>query len=64
MKTRTIALTLATLFAAVLVAFAAGDLQMGTWKLNEAKSKIPSSARTSAGLVSRASQSRWRCSSC
>ena len=41
MKTRTIALTLATLFAAVLVAFAAGDAQMGTWKLNEAKSKIP-----------------------
>jgi hypothetical protein len=39
MKTRTIALTLATLFAAVMVCFAA-DVQMGTWKLNEAKSKL------------------------
>ena len=33
-------LTLATLFAAVLVCFAAEDANMGTWKLNEAKSKI------------------------
>jgi hypothetical protein len=40
MKTKTIALTLATLFAAVLVCFAAADVNMGTWKLNEAKSKI------------------------
>jgi hypothetical protein len=41
MKTKTIALTLATLFAAVLVCFAAGDVNLGTWQLNEAKSKIP-----------------------
>ena len=40
MKTKTIALTLTMLFAAVLVCFAAGDVNMGTWKLNEAKSKI------------------------
>ena len=40
MKTRTIVLTLATLFAAVMVCFAAEDVNMGTWKLNEAKSKI------------------------
>ena len=40
MKKRTILLTLATLFAAVLVCFAAEDANMGTWKLNEAKSKI------------------------
>jgi hypothetical protein len=40
MKTRTIALTLATLFVAVTVCFAAGDVNLGTWKLNEAKSKI------------------------
>jgi hypothetical protein len=39
MKTRTILLTLAALFAAVAVCFAA-DVNMGTWKLNEAKSKI------------------------
>jgi hypothetical protein len=41
MKTKAIALTLATLFAAVLVCFAAGDVNLGTWQLNEAKSKIP-----------------------
>lgn len=40
MKTKTIVLTLVTLFAAVAVCFAAGDVNMGTWKLNEAKSKI------------------------
>jgi hypothetical protein len=39
MKTRTISLTLAALFAAVMVCFAA-DVQMGTWKLNETKSKL------------------------
>jgi hypothetical protein len=40
MKTRTMLLTLATLFVATAVCFAASDAQMGTWKLNEAKSKI------------------------
>jgi hypothetical protein len=40
MKTRTIALTLATMFVAVTVCFAAGDVNLGTWTLNEAKSKI------------------------
>jgi hypothetical protein len=39
MKTRTILLTLATLLGAVAVCFAA-DANMGTWKLNEAKSKL------------------------
>jgi hypothetical protein len=34
MKTRTILLTLATLFAAFAVCFAAEDVNMGTWKLN------------------------------
>jgi hypothetical protein len=46
MKTRMILLTVATMFAAVMVCFAAGDVNMGTWKLNEAKSKIsPGSAK-------------------
>jgi hypothetical protein len=40
MKKRTILLTLAMMFAAVAVSFAAGDAFSGTWKLNEAKSKI------------------------
>ena len=39
MKTRTILLTLASCFVAGAVCFAS-DLQMGTWKLNEAKSKL------------------------
>ena len=39
MKVRTIVLTLALCFVGVAVCFAA-DPQMGTWKLNEAKSKI------------------------
>ena len=33
-------MTLVVLFAAVTVCFAAEDVNMGTWKLNEAKSKI------------------------
>jgi len=41
MRTRKIVLTLATLFAAVTICFATQDAFMGTWKLNEAKSKIP-----------------------
>jgi hypothetical protein len=39
MKTRTIALSMALCFAAVAVGFAS-DMNMGTWKLNEAKSKF------------------------
>ncbi len=43
MKRRTIALTLALCFVAVGVVFAANP-NMGTWKLNEAKSRIPAMA--------------------
>ena len=39
MRIRTIGLTLALCFFAVAACFAADDPQMGTWKLNEAKSK-------------------------
>jgi len=39
MKTKTIGLTLALCFFAGAACFAADDPQMGTWKLNEAKSK-------------------------
>ncbi len=39
MKIKTILLTLAALFTAVMVCFAA-DVNMGTWNLNDAKSKI------------------------
>jgi len=40
MKTRTILLAVAAVFVAVAVCAAADDMNMGTWKLNEAKSKI------------------------
>lgn len=40
MKTKTLAITLALCFTAGTVCFAADSPQMGTWKLNEAKSKL------------------------
>jgi FlaG/FlaF family flagellin (archaellin) len=40
MKARTMVLSLVVLLAAATVCFAAADAQMGTWKLNEAKSKL------------------------
>jgi len=40
MKTKTCAITLAFLLVAAAVCFASTDAQMGTWKLNEAKSKL------------------------
>jgi hypothetical protein len=43
MKTKTIVLTLAMCFVAAAMAFASNP-NMGTWKLNEAKSKIPAGA--------------------
>jgi len=44
MKTRKMLLTVAAVFATALVCFAAADANMGTWKLNEAKSKFPAGA--------------------
>ena len=51
MKTRTTLLTLVALCAAVVVCFAA-DVNTGTWKLNEAKSKIsPGAAKNTSVAV-------------
>ena len=44
MKKRTILLTVATLLVGAAVCFAADNPFMGTWKLNEAKSKIAAGA--------------------
>ncbi len=49
MKTKTIVSTLALCFLAVTVAFASP--QMGTWKLNEAKSKIPAGVGKNTTVV-------------
>ena len=48
MKAKTMLVTLALCFVGVMC-FAADDPQIGTWKLNEAKSKIVSSVIGSAG---------------
>lgn len=50
MKTRTVVLTLAALFSVVSVCFAA-DANMGTWKLNEAKSKMSADAQKNSTVV-------------
>jgi hypothetical protein len=44
MKTKTIALTISLVFVSVALGFQ-GDSRMGTWKLNEAKSKFAGKAR-------------------
>ena len=50
MKTRTIALTMALCFLAA-AACLASDVNMGTWKLNEAKSKFPPGATKNQKVV-------------
>lgn len=50
MKARTITLTLALCFVAVALGFAS-DLNMGTWKLNEAKSKFAPGASKNNTVV-------------
>ena len=50
MKPKTILMTLAVLFAGAAVCFAA-DVSMGTWKLNEAKSKLSPGATKNNTVV-------------
>ncbi|HLN58436.1 MAG TPA: hypothetical protein VK416_07730 [Thermoanaerobaculia bacterium] len=50
MKTRTILVSLAIFFAALALCLAA-DMNMGTWKLNEARSKFPSGATKNNTVV-------------
>ena len=51
MKTRVCFLTFAVLFAAIAVCVAAEDVNMGTWKLDEAKSKIAAGAPKNTTVV-------------
>lgn len=51
MKVRTIALTLALCLVGLSAAFAAENPAMGTWKLNEAKSKIPAGVGKNTTVV-------------
>lgn len=54
MKARTSVLTLALFFVAGAVCFAS-DAQMGTWKLNEAKSKLSAGMAKNSTIVFEAS---------
>jgi hypothetical protein len=51
MRTRMILLTLAFCFFGVVASFAAEDANVGTWKINEAKSKIPAGANKNTSVV-------------
>ena len=51
MKLRTTLLTFAVMFAAAAVCMAAEDVHMGTWKLDEAKSKIGAGAPKNTTVV-------------
>src|SRR5712672_1617053 len=51
MKTKAWFFTLAVLLAAATVCLAADDAHMGTWKLNEAKSKIGAGAIKNTSVV-------------
>ncbi len=51
MKVRTIALTLMLCLLGLSAAFAAENPNMGTWKLNEAKSKIPAGVGKNTTVV-------------
>ena len=55
MKTQIIGLTLALSFVAGATCFAADDPQIGTWKLNEAKSKLTRDAGKNTTVVYEAS---------
>ena len=58
MKVRTLLLTLFVCFVAVAVCFADDSAFMGTWKLNEAKSKIaPGAAKNSTAVYAAAGDS-------
>ena len=50
MRPKTIPMTLAVLFAVAAVGFAA-DMNMGTWKLNEAKSKVTPGTTKNTAVV-------------
>ena len=51
MKARTIVLTLVLCLIALTVGFAADNPNIGTWKLNEAKSKIPAGVGKNTTVV-------------
>jgi len=58
MKRKAVLFNLVALFAAAVVCFAAEDVSMGTWKLNEAKSRIsPGTAKNTTVVYAAAGDS-------
>jgi hypothetical protein len=51
MKRKTVLFSLVAVFAAAVVCFASQDANMGTWKLNEAKSKFSPGAAKNTTVV-------------
>lgn len=51
MKRKTVLMSLAVMFAAVTVCYAAENVNMGTWKMNDAKSKIGQGMQKSSTVV-------------
>ncbi len=60
MKTRTM-LLLAALCVFAVACFAADDANVGSWKLNEAKSKIPAGASKNTSVVYTAEGDSYKC---
>ena len=60
MKARTIVLTIATCLIALGVCFA-DSAMLGTWKLNEAKSKFPAGASKSVTVTYEAAGDSYKC---
>ena len=51
MRTRKTLIMVAVLFAAATLCYAADDANMGTWKLNEGKTKLPATAAKNSTVV-------------
>lgn len=61
MKARMILLALAFCFAGVAACYASDDANLGTWKLNEAKSKIPAGAPKNVTVVYTTEGDQFKC---
>jgi hypothetical protein len=61
MRTRTLSLILVFLLCGVAASFAADDTNVGTWKLNESKSKVPAGAGKNEMVVYTAEGDNYKC---
>jgi len=61
MKTRMMCLIAAFCLCAAAASFAATDNNVGTWKLNDAKSKIPAGAAKNTAVVYTAAGNSYKC---